>query len=123
MEKCIKFVAPVPLRLRTFASTGLYNGYVAVPPTHPLYGMSDSEDKVEQLRVHGGVTWADSFEKSKGIIAKGKDANRNSVASSIPDDWWIFGFDTLHLGDNSDDWDWEGVWSEVERLAKQLECE
>ena len=39
----------------------------------------------------------------------------------IGDDWWIFGFDTFHYGDNEYDWDKQAVVQETRYLMKQLD--
>ena len=39
----------------------------------------------------------------------------------IPDDWFILGFDTIHWGDNKENWNEERVKQETLDLAKQLE--
>lgn len=94
--------------------TGEYNGYVAVPPEHPLYGKGDSAEEVEALDVHGGVTYTGKIEHlpypSKLLDHK-----------EIPRDWWVFGFDTCHYGDNPDKWNCKTVASETRKLQAQLE--
>lgn len=41
--------------------------------------------------------------------------------TEIGDDWWIFGFDTFHYGDNEYDWDKQAVVQETRYLMKQLD--
>ena len=94
---------------------GYANGYVAVPPSHPLYGLS--HDKVEVLfNVHGGLTFSDFM----GIV----NDERWSLEflgdyGEIPDNWWVFGFDTQHYGD--DNLDRNYCVAETLKLKKQLE--
>jgi hypothetical protein len=55
-------------------------GYVCIPPEHPLYGVSAND--LPDLDVHGGVTWAGSWQDDED------------------DRWWI-GFDCGHAFDLS----------------------
>jgi hypothetical protein len=93
---------------------GWGNGYVALPPTHPLYlGTLDSItdnsliqikiDLVGSLDVHGGITYNDFGD---GVNA--------------PIDWWVLGFDTAHYGDTLEKWPKEAVEAETKRLFCQL---
>lgn len=61
---------------RNFA--GCYCGYVGVSPEHPIYGKSYDEQDVEELAVHGGLTFA---------------------GERGPTTLWWFGFDCAHAGD------------------------
>nr|DAO60437.1 MAG TPA: hypothetical protein [Caudoviricetes sp.] len=72
---------------------GYANGYVAVPPHHPLYGMD--YDKVNELvYVHGGLTYSRPYDEKlvSNAILLSED--------EVPADSWIFGFDTMHFEDN-----------------------
>ena len=60
--------------------SGVWCGYVSVPRTHPLHGLSFLHPEVEALDVHGGVTFAAAW------LDEG--------------DWW-FGFDCGHVGDTA----------------------
>jgi hypothetical protein len=93
---------------------GWGNGYVAVPPAHPLYlgsldTVTDNEliakkiSAVGSLDVNGGITYND--------FGDGKNA---------PKDWWVFGFDTAHFGDTIEKWPKEAVEAETKRLFSQL---
>lgn len=84
---------------------GWGNGYVAIPPSHCLHGVDYSEcDNVEfPPIVHGGLTYA----------RPGDDLN-------VPKDWWVFGFDTSHFGDNIENWPEEAVIEETMNLFWQL---
>lgn len=73
---------------------GYANGYVAVPPHHPLLGMF--YDRVNELvSVHGGLTYSRAYNErlvSNAILL-------SEVSEyEIPADSWVFGFDTMHLG-------------------------
>ena len=92
---------------------GWGNGYVAIPPTHPLHlgnldNMQPDDIKkqinlVQSLNVHGGITLND--------LGYGKTA---------PKHWWVFGFDTGHYGDTIQKWPKEAVEAETKRLFCQL---
>lgn len=83
---------------------GWGNGYVAVPPTHPFYGLNYDNDAVEfAIDIHGGLTYS---QYGNGV--------------NVPKDWWVFGFDTSHYNDNLDRWPKEAVEAETKRLYCQL---
>lgn len=94
---------------------GYANGYVAVPEDHPYYGLGYDDIDV---KVHGGVTFAcpgnnlpEGWEESELI-----EGNIGNL-----DDYWVFGFDTLHAGDDLESWPRGAVIEEVLYLKKQLE--
>lgn len=136
------------LGMQDLLGFGAANGYVAIPKEHPLYGLSynsyikvkdinkivyngsifglfsnatdsnreDNEISIEMLvNVHGGITLAKPVEKCtdwrkyfpKGLWEKRKD-------------YWLFGFDTGHAGDNSSTWTIEAVKNETERFKQEL---
>ena len=88
---------------------GWGNGYVAVPPSHVLYKKDYTrvfyllEDTEYEIDIHGGLTYSDFGD---GINA--------------PKNWWVFGFDTSHFGDNMQRWSKEDVEEETKRLFHQL---
>jgi len=67
-------------------SWGTWNGYVFLPKGHIFHGKEIDDREIEELSVHGGVTYADS---GGGICSE--------------DDDWIVGFDTNHGYDFSPD--------------------
>jgi hypothetical protein len=96
-------------------------GYVGIPKNHPLYGKHYSDDEVENLDAHGGLTHSGEDQDDK-------------------DTWW-FGFDCSHGGDLSPNMlvhlignghtytpdkgsdvyrTWEYVEREVRELSRQL---
>lgn len=87
---------------------GVNNGYVKIPEGHPLHGKGDGEEEVDNLEVHGGITFGGSWDDEDGP-------------------WWI-GFDCAHFGDlvpkisysNGIFRDEEYVTKEIERLVDQL---
>ncbi|MDE5987602.1 MAG: hypothetical protein K2H16_10090 [Prevotella sp.] len=96
-------------------SCGEANGYVAVPPGHPLHG----KDSVllYDIDVHGGLT-ASAYMSSFMLM---NDIEFISDAEEIPSDWWVFGFDTIHFNDKYS-WSKERVKEETLRLQDQLEA-
>jgi len=71
---------------------GFLNGYVAMPPGHPLHGKHYDEEGFYKLHVHGGITYA-------GDIFKNSPELRPHPLV-LPDSWWV-GFDTGHSFDYS----------------------
>ena len=67
-------------------SWGIWNGYVILPKGHIFHGKNMGDKEIEDLQVHGGVTYTDS---GGNIWSK--------------DDDWIIGFDTDHMYDFSPD--------------------
>ncbi len=84
---------------------GWGNGYVEIPKGHPLY-KKDMHDM--ELYVHGGITFAQTIDDPKqfnDIFNKGA---------------FVVGFDTMHGGDNSENWSKEQVIFETNRLIYLL---
>lgn len=92
-------------------SCGYANGYVAIPPEHPLYGCDYDDFYVD---VHGGLTYA----RLGSVVKSSFNPNYIELISleDIPDDYWVFGFDTMHWGDTLDNWSRENVIEEVKKL-------
>jgi hypothetical protein len=65
---------------------GVWCGYAAVPPGHPLHGKRYDEPAVE---VHGGLTYSDAC---SGTIC-------HEPKPGEPDNVWWFGFDCHHADD------------------------
>lgn len=103
--------------LSEFDNAGYANGYVAVPPEHPWYGKS-YDDIYDEIEIHGGLTFhgtSDSCCNFKNLETIDDDTN------TIPLGWWVFGFDTLHWGDNLENWSKERCIEETLNLKRQLE--
>lgn len=99
---------------------GYANGYVAIPPDHPCYGKEYEEIDVE---VHGGLTFgedAESLFKYGWLCEDVEMLNADSV-DDIPPDYYVVGFDTLHIDDNEDSCDREYCIDETMYLMEQLE--
>ena len=64
--------------------TGHHCGYVGVPENHPAYGMGYSDDALESIEVHGGLTYSSQNEDYP-------------VTSETPIQW--FGYDCGHAWD------------------------
>ena len=75
------------------------NGYVALPSTHPFYGLNYDEID-EHVNVHGGLTYSESY------------VHENET-------YWLIGFDTMHVFDDQIRSDKEFVINETLDLLKQ----
>lgn len=64
-------------------------GYVGVPENHPAHGKDYDSDILNDVSVHGGLTYSDSCAVPICHITEGEDKT-----------WW-FGFDCAHAGDLS----------------------
>lgn len=111
--RTIAFLITTPSLM--FMETGEYNGYVAVPPEHPLYGKDYGTEEAEALDVHGGITLACEASELRNDIDIFMDCKEP------PRDWWVFGYDTCHYGDNPERWNLNRCTEETRRLQKQLE--
>ena len=100
----------------SFLKHGSHNGYVAVPPTNRYHGKHYDED----VDVHGGLTFSEPVVGNGRLNPILEDAEYITDNTEIGDDWWIFGFDTMHYGDNPEIWDREAVIEETKRLMEQL---
>ena len=99
-----------------YCDCGYANGYVAIPPGHPMHGKHYDDVDVD---VHWGLT----FCTDKKCIKDWTDIEFINFSSfdEIPDDYWVFGFDTMHHGDNKDTCNSKWCIEETKRLMKQLE--
>lgn len=115
-------------------SHGWGNGYVAVPPEHPLWGKTYNEDDFPDLKVHGGVTFTEPClyaERTATTMAEitpylvGQRCwqlqQGECLDGDIPDDWWLIGFDTCHFDDDQFGWPKERVIEETTNLQKEIE--
>ena len=92
---------------------GWGNGYVVLPKDHPLHGIhyyAIPENRTPS--VHGGVTYSESARKCAESIRESLNLDGSE---------WVFGFDTAHGGDNSQNWSKSAVLAELERFAAQFE--
>ena len=113
---------------------GTHNGYVAVPPENKYHGKSVHD--IEDFEVHGGITFSEPaiypnvmngrkinekyVGKRNAILEKAEFITENT---EVGEDWWIFGFDTAHWGDNKYNWDKQAVIEETLSMMEQLNCE
>lgn len=112
---------------------GTHNGYVAVPPGNKYHRMSYFD--IDDISVHGGITFSEPVMSGEESIGSKRKINpkyvgkRNPILddaefitdnTEIGDDWWIFGFDTFHYGDNEYNWGKQAVIQETMNLMKQL---
>lgn len=87
-----------------------WKGYVFLPEDHPLNGAAMREDAVVDLRVHGGITFAEKTDD--GDFALGFDCAHCGDKVQIPGDDWAFNKGVYRHQ--------EFVQSELESLAEQL---
>lgn len=101
-------------------NVGYANGYVAVPPEHPLYG-KDYDTANEYIDIHGGLTFAASVDEIKHVGWRDNTEGINIAKfDDLPKDYWIFGFDTMHFNDGPHH-DREWCINETKDLMNQLE--
>jgi len=88
---------------------GWGNGYVAIPPNHPLHGIDfmSWEENVPYLNIPREITWCDY-------------AGRLRHELEIPSDWWVIGFDTTYRRDNLENCPKEYVEELTERLLQEV---
>ena len=107
-------------RLLGRISVGYANGYVAVPPEHPLHS-KDYDKANEYISIHGGLTFAASVDEIKHDGWRDDTEGINiDKFDDLPKDYWVFGFDTMHYDDGSH-LDREWCINETKDLMKQLE--
>lgn len=101
------------------ANGGYANGYVAVPPGHPYHGVGYDKLLVD---IHGGLTF-DASAKEINNATSGNWSNLEFLGEEtcLPNDYWVFGFDTLHCDDNIKNWPRERCVEETINLKEQLE--
>lgn len=81
---------------RDFMEVGWGNGYIMLPKEHPLYGQH--YDDAELCDIHGGWTFSE-FDEFEGK------------------EYWVFGFDTCHLGDTPEMWPKDRVVGKIESVV------
>lgn len=96
--------------IRRSAQGGHLGGYVAVPPTHPLYGMQPYAFAGLGIGVHGGISYAHECQRwedeNRSICHVGVELPRanhellyaNAAAQRGDDAWWL-GFECDQPGD------------------------
>lgn len=124
MDKCIPFLVNAMNKHINEMGGSIYsigagyaNGYVAVPPGHPMHGLDYDAVDVD---VHGGLTLANGTE----FIYENPWINPDDIEfldEKVPEGYWIFGFDTCHAFDSLDNWPRERVIEETMRLKDALE--
>ena len=68
---------------------GCWNGYVGLPPEHPLYETHYRE--LEDVEVHGGLTYSDHSQEGPDEFTIGHVPDPGE-----PSELWWFGFDCHH---------------------------
>jgi len=100
------FIKEITWRLGTLNEHGWGNGYVCIPPGHPMYEVAYDDIPVD---VHGGLSFA----------CPAKDLDWPEIPEDCKD-CWIVGFATAHYGDTVENCDKWYVESQAEKLAEQL---
>lgn len=85
---------------------GEYNGYVVIHRSHPYFGLDYDDVPID---AHGGITFTLSAKELKNWPEL-KDAFKT-------EDYWVFGFDTLHSGDSKAKWPKEAIEKETAEFA------
>lgn len=113
--KAVGFILPTP---NYGINCGTHNGYAAVPPGHPYYGLNYDDLNGKPINVHCGLTYSDKvgdLAYLPGFLM---------VKGELPDEfsnWWCFGFDTCHYGDNKTNWGSGRVIAETLNLIYQVD--
>lgn len=133
-NKAVAFIKSNKWFKSTMVEHGTHNGYVVVPPANKYHGMSYSD--IEDVYVHGGITFSEPvINGEESFVSKRKynpkyvgkrnpilnDAEFITDNTEIGDDWWIFGFDTFHHGDDEYNWGKQSVIQETMCLMEQIE--
>lgn len=103
-----------------FANGGYANGYVAVPPEHPYHG---KDYDTPPVNIHGGLTFAASANEINNTPNQNGWGTLEFLGeeTKLQDDYWVFGFDTLHCDDSLTNWPRERCVEETLSLKEQLE--
>lgn len=100
---------------------GSHNGYIMIEPSHPWYGLSESEiDYKLMLGTHGSITLSRIASDCKKILSLAKVLPCSDYQSeelveqlnAIP--YWVVGFDTMYSF--SEGMNEKAVIAEVEKL-------
>lgn len=104
------------------ARNGTHNGYVLIPEGYKLFGMGYDEIHAKyDISVHGGLTFAESFDGRIVEVFFPVDITHEELMSKLEDtNYWCIGFDTAHIGDNPNDQDYNYVVSELRSLVAQI---
>lgn len=100
-------------------SYGWGNGYVLLPPNHPLYGKN--YDDID-ISAHGGLTFSDYFKDTrflKWIENREIDGDVTKENFKNFNNYWIIGFDTNHYDDNLHICTKKYVMDETESILEQ----
>ena len=107
-DKVIWFVKKGPFVDMKNDLGGDYNGYVVVGRNNPYFGKNYEE---VAIGIHGGWTFGASSETLDWEDIEEKYRTN---------DYWIFGWDTLHAGDSRAKWPKEKVEKETQKAAVEF---
>lgn len=99
-----KKINDIPSQLLSKMRGGWGNGYCGLPPDHPCWGMS--YDDIYREYPHIDIESELTFSNKNG-----------KFSDECPEDYWIFGFDTLHFGDDLIKWPEDKVRETANKLA------
>ena len=97
---------------------GYANGYVAIPTDHPLYGKSYDAAYEAGITAHGGLTYSDSI---VNVLSNFDLQGVDWLDGEVPEEYWVFGFDTMHWEDTLNNWPRERCIEETNKLKSILE--
>ena len=133
-NKVVAFIRSNEWFKSTMVEHGTHNGYVAVPSMNKYHGMSYLD--INDIDVHGGIAFSEPAISGEESIGSKRKINpryvgkRNPILDNaefitdnteIGNDWWIFGFDTFHYGDDKYNRDKQAVIQETMNLMEQIE--
>lgn len=97
-----KFLTLKELESAIQSSNGLIFlcGYVGIPKTHPFYGLDYDSEELNDIIIHGGLTFSSRVDKYP--------------------DHWILGFDCAHFDDKVYPKSLDFVKQECNNLYRQL---
>ena len=101
---------------------GLYNGYVAFSgylPDSYMKHMNGRGELDNLINIHGGITFDQVVDFSKGFSASGISVLNTEVPKEGT--YRVIGFDTLHCDDTMEYWTIERTKSETLHLLEQVE--
>lgn len=94
---------------------GYGNGYVLLPKEHDLWGSYYDSEEIQNLDVHGGITFSEKV--TEGLLI---NKRFGPYLDEKDLDKWIIGFDTKHFEDTIEIWSKEMVEKEIIKLIGQL---
>jgi len=98
----------LPCRIR-LSLGGKYNGYVVVSKNNPYFGKAYNDIDID---VHGGFTFGCNASVIRWEELDEKYKN---------EDYWVYGFDTMHMNDTDKYWTKERTLKEIARVGVEMQ--